>query len=282
MGALKKDVFQLIAESEKASPIIKESETFFCNGCLQKVTEITHANGYKWKWGCNCIAIQRGKESQYKNDRIKHYRYYRASLEFIPKKLQTVTFDSYIPQNNLGETAKRICQRFADNYSKDNAQSLFLYGGFGLGKTHLSMCILNQLKDKYKVMFIDVNKLLSNIRLTWNKNNKLSSTNYQERIMELIKTADLVVFDDIGAESQSSMDKSIINNLVNSRMGKHSIFTSNLTNKELSKDKGFERNFSRMMESCTPIGFEGEDFRRKGKFANNPYQLPYDLSNPPF
>lgn len=273
---------QLIESCEQASPIVSESEPFICIGCKRKVVEITHESGYKHKWGCHCEAIEMGKKAQAKNEYIKHSRYFEASLKYIPQQYHFVTFDQVEPTDSSVERAKRISERYVSSFSKNNPQSLYFYGGFGLGKTMLSACIMNALKNSYKVMFIDVSMLLNDFKLAWNKDSELAKSNYTEKMMMYIRTADLVIFDDIGAEQGIKTDKSMLNNLVNSRMQKHSIFTSNLKNTELAKDTDYERVFSRMMERCTPVAFAGVDQRRKDKFSKDVYQPAYDLSNPPF
>ncbi|WBF51990.1 ATP-binding protein [Macrococcoides canis] len=273
---------QQIENCEQASKVISESEPFICIGCKRKVTEITFENGYKFKFNCHCEAIKMGKKAQAKNEFIKHSRYFEASLKYIPQQYHFVTFDQVKPTDPSVERAKRISERYVSAFSKNNPQSLYFYGGFGLGKTMLSACIMNALKNSYKVMFIDVSMLLNDFKLAWNKDSELAKSNYTEKMMMYIRTADLVIFDDIGAEQGIKTDKSMLNNLVNSRMQKHSIFTSNLKNTELAKDTDYERIFSRMMERCTPVAFAGVDQRRKDKFSKEVYQPAYDLSNPPF
>lgn len=279
----------------KTSPVIFESEPYTCPGCFQRVQDITHENGYSWKFGCNCKANKEAKKSQERYEAIKHERYYRKSLPFIPPKFQNVSFDDYVPTNQENSKVKRICERYATNYDPYNPQSLFLYGDTGLGKSMLSACIMNALKAKYKIMYIDVNQVLNNISMSWNSNSDLSKHNYQEEITRYIRTADLVIFDDVGASARHSTMMAQLLVFIQSRMGKHSIFTTNLTHQELTSDKDWKRIFSRMMENGTALMLQGEDNRIKGKFreagtvktqkaqeVKKDINQPYDLDDPPF
>lgn len=284
-------------ETEKGSPVTYESDPYICSGCGRTICDFKHEDGYEWRYNCHCNLNEEAKRNIKQSAKIKRDKYFKSSLSFIPKKFQNVTFDKYFPENNLNARAQRICQRYADNFDIYNPQSLFIYGDYGTGKSMLSASIMNEVRKNYRVMYLDINQLLNNITMSWNPNTSLAKQNYQETMLKLIRTADLVIFDDVGASANYKAQMSILLLIVQSRLGKHNIYTTNLTQKELSSDKDWERVFSRMMENTTPIEFRGTDRRRKGKFndskdnmetkTNNlkvsgQNKLPYDISNPPF
>lgn len=283
--------------AEKGSPVIYESDPYICSGCGREVSNIKHENGYEWRYNCHCNLNELAKRNIKQFEKINRDKYFKKSLSFVPKKFQTVSFEQYKPENNLNARAQRICQRYANNFDMYNPQSLFIYGDYGTGKSMLSASIMNEVRKSFRVMYLDINQLLNNITMSWNSNTLLAKQNYQETMLQLIRTADLVIFDDVGASANYKTQMSLLLTIIQSRLGKHNIYTTNLTQKELSDDKDWERIFSRMMENTTPIEIRGTDRRRKGKFndskdnkeavrkkpkTNNLNGLPYDIYNPPF
>lgn len=184
----------------------------------------------------------------------------------INPKLTAATFDDYQPTNAELEKAKAVTKRYADNFSLDNPVSLLLIGNYGTGKSHLSVSITKELMEKdFTCIFISTPKLMSKIRSTYNKESEFT----EEQIIDQLSKVDCLVLDDIGAESTKQGDgnqhtwaTSKIFEIIDNRIGKHTIFTSNYEPKELQERLG-GRNFSRMMESVHVIKMYGEDYRLK-------------------
>ncbi|MEY9141072.1 ATP-binding protein [Mammaliicoccus lentus] len=281
-------------EAEKGSPVTYESDSYICPGCGRTVNDLKHENGYEWRYNCHCNLNELAKSNIKQSEKINRDKYFNKSLSFIPKKFQNVHFDEYESENEMNARAMRICKRYSDNFDLYKPQSLFIYGDYGTGKSMLAASIMNETRKSFRVMYLDINLLLNNITMSWNSNTVLAKQNYQETMLKLIRTADLVIFDDVGASANYKAQMSILLTIIQSRLGKHNIYTTNLTQKELSSDKDWERIFSRMMENTTPIEMRGTDRRRKGKFQNTSKEetkkvekkgdtnLPYDISNPPF
>lgn len=123
--------------------------------------------------------------------------------------------------------------KFYDNYKNDKHQKgLYLHGSFGSGKTYIISALLNELsKENYKVIIVYYPELLRSIKETFN------NEGYQELIQE-IKTCDLLLLDDIGAETASSWNRDeILGTILQYKMDNKMpvFFTSNLTIEELEK-----------------------------------------------
>lgn len=184
----------------------------------------------------------------------------------INPKLNAATFSNYQPTNTDLEKAKAVTKRYADNFSPENPVSLLLIGNYGTGKSHLSVAVTKELMEKdFTCIFISTPKLMTKIRSTYNKESEYT----EDQIIDQLSKVDCLVLDDIGAESTKQGDgnqhtwaTSKIFEIIDNRIGKHTIFTSNYEPKELQERLG-GRNFSRMMESVHVIKMYGDDYRLK-------------------
>lgn len=184
----------------------------------------------------------------------------------VPDELLTATFENYIPQNETMKAAKDKCIWYAEHFgeSKD-VRNLLLQGSYGLGKSHLSYSIAKHVKSRGKaVIFITASDLLDTIKSTY-ENKRFSESD----ILEACKSVDLLILDDLGAEYVKSEDGNEswagdkLLKIINSRLGKHTIYTTNYNSADLQKKYGFHggRIISRMMQGTYRIKFEGKDYR---------------------
>ncbi|MGO5012795.1 ATP-binding protein [Niallia sp. Sow4_A1] len=146
--------------------------------------------------------------------------------------------------------------------SEQDRYNLLIQGNPGTGKTHLCVAIARTLKEKgFIVGFLTTGQLLSKIKSTYNK----ASIITEENIFKDLKKLDLLILDDLGAEASGGNDdwrKSIIFEIVESRSGKPTIYTSNLTDQDLPMVVG-ERVFSRLYDNTKFIDLFTEDYRKK-------------------
>lgn len=241
-------------------------EWYCCMKCREevKVSRITIALGpekgkvVEQKLGCYCEFIDKTFDDQRraKTDRLQAV-FEENSL--INPALASATFESFEAEEF--RSAFRQAKQFVQNFDLKNPINLFFQGSFGTGKSHLSVSITKALTEKgYSTIFISTPKLLTKIRNTYNKSNHQT----EEQIINAITSADLVVFDDIGAEGDISgwgMQK--IFEVIDSRAGKHNIYTTNLSSDDFAASKDLQRIFSRMMMNAKPVVMNGTDYRRK-------------------
>lgn len=218
-------------------------------------------------YGCKCEDIKLANQAienkeRTESKRVKaHFDYY----SLISKRLKKANLENYNPQNRSQEIAKQSIRKYIDIFDIDEPLNILFTGGYGVGKSHLAKSITDgimekenpETKRKYTAVFISVPKLLRKIRSTYNRNSEISEGD----IFEVLETVDVLVLDDMGAEKQNDWSEERLFDIIDSRQGMHTIYTSNYNEKDLFNLLG-ERNFSRIVNEDTKIiEIEGENYR---------------------
>ena len=256
-------VFEKLAKKASfKNKIIKQEKGLHCDKCGRDYDYYEFDNGQVVKDGCDCSMIELAKQK--KAEFEKHNKSRKANSIFnksiINDDVAGCTFENYVTDNQMLGRALELCKRYANNFTLDNKQSLLLQGTFGTGKSHLAMSITKAVKAKgYSVLYMNVPQLISTIKSTYNKDSALT----EQELNRIISEVDLMVFDDFGI-NMNDFALSKMFELIESRVGKHNIYTTNLDAKELSKNKDSQRIFSRMMSNTTLIKMDGEDYRMRG------------------
>lgn len=218
---------------------------------------------------CAEIERERIQEQKYALERevnrwsVLRSRFERKSL--MNPKLKMATFHNYEQSTEELNKAKAITERYAKNFDLKNPVSLLLIGNYGTGKSHLSVAICKKVIELFhEAYFISTPKLLTQLRSTYNKDSEVT----EQEIIEKLSRVDLLVLDDIGSEqTKTNHDEnnqtwatSKLFEIIDNRIGKHTIFTTNFEPKELQQRLG-GRNFSRMMEGTHVVKMYGDDYR---------------------
>ncbi len=244
-----------------------------CRGCQMEISiyEMEMMFGpekgktFKAKMGCKCEDLKLAEEALRERAALKVKKMQSIFNEhsLINRELQDATFDNYESKNKSQNKAKRIAGRFVEVFSKDEPINLVFTGAYGVGKSHLAKSISDGVIDKgYSSIFISVPKLLTKFRSTYNKDSKYS----EGEVIEALITTDVLILDDIGAENSNDWSWEKVFEIVDSRQGLHTIYTTNFETKDL-KNKLGERNFSRIVNrDTTVVEMEGDNYRL-GKFA---------------
>lgn len=141
------------------------------------------------------------------------------------------TFENYVtdPKNaKLYEIALKI----AENPGDEKYNPLFLYGGTGLGKTHLAMAIANRIKKNRPELSVRYIRAEEFIRLFVESLTKSSSDDNQVSFENSLLQHDVLIVDDLqtltkGEKSRETFFKIIDNYL--DKTGKQLIMTSSET-----------------------------------------------------
>lgn len=162
-----------------------------------------------------------------------------------------------IPYNRM-ENIYHYCIDYAASFTI-HSKSLLLRGGTGLGKTHLSLAIANEvIKKGMSVIYTSAPQILSKLE---REHFSYRYTEQEDTFNSLLK-CDLLILDDLGTEFVSDFTRSCVYNLFNSRIlsEKPVIISTNLQIEELITTYS-QRFVSRLIGACDRLDFIGEDIR---------------------
>lgn len=215
----------------------------------------------------NCENLKLSKEhtdyverNKPKDHELLHIRYSN-----VPYDLEGATFKTYIPKHPTQKEALKKAVWYANNFDTlTDWNSLLFKGTYGIGKSHLSKAIMDRLMENGKsCIFIDVPSLMDKIK------NTFKTGESTEELYNAVSKADMVIFDDLGAEyiKQSDNGESFVGEVLfkmfSNRNGKPKIITTNCGSKELIAmyGKNGSRIISRMNKGTKVVVVEGEDMR---------------------
>ena len=159
------------------------------------------------------------------------------------------------------EKILKYCKSYAQSFTT-SSESILMKGATGLGKTHLSLAIANEvIKRGYGVIYVSAPALLSKLEKEY-----FSRSSSDSEATEILSTCDLLIIDDLGTEFRTQFSVSQIYNIFNSRVlqGKPVIINTNLTMAEL--EKAYSNRFvSRINGAAQKLDFLGEDLRIRKK-----------------
>lgn len=174
------------------------------------------------------------------------------------------TFEAFSLDYYEGEDKKvmtsiyNFAQDYAETFSK-NSDSLLFLGGVGLGKTHISLSIINKVTEKgFGVVYDSAQNLFNKIE------KEHFSYSGSSEVIDAVLSCDLLVIDDLGTEFITSFTVSQLYNIINSRINGHlpTIINTNLDFSEIEKNYT-PRVLSRILGNYKVKAFKGEDIRIK-------------------
>ena len=160
---------------------------------------------------------------------------------------------------------------------------VLLMGPSGVGKTHLAVAALKELiRRGHGGLFCDYRELLKEIQASYNP----SSESTEMRILEPIRTVEILVLDDLGATKPSDWVRDIVGIVLNSRYNENrtTIVTTNYLDNPVAEGEATRlatgklvpairedtleqrigsRMRSRLFEMCRTVEISAPDIRRK-------------------
>lgn len=176
------------------------------------------------------------------------------------------TFDtSLYPDKTVNgnkDTVRKTMERifsYSIKYARDfhlPCKGILMTGATGLGKTHLSLAIGNEvIKSGYSVIYGSAPDLFRKVEKEHFNKEETTDT------AQILQDCDLLILDDLGAEFDSKFNQALLYNLINSRMnkGKPVIISTNSALPELKERYG-SRITSRLL-TMENLPFCGNDIR---------------------
>ncbi len=212
---------------------------------------------------CQCAAEQKEKEDAERREFARKNMIQQLRMEAfrdVPAALWR--FESSRMTHQL-EMAQRFVQHW-DEFRKDG-MGLLLFGDVGTGKSYAAGCVANALIEQGRsVLFVCLGDIVNHMQGCY-------GSEREDYTKSLLKP-ELLILDDLGAERNTSFGKEQVFDVINKRTlsGKPMIVTTNipLHIMQNATDTGERRIYDRILAVCTPIRFDGENFR-KGIAAEN-------------
>ena len=148
-------------------------------------------------------------------------------------------------------------KRFADEFDGKIYRNHLLFGGTGLGKTHLSTSVAKNVIEKgFDVLYVTSVGMIGDFEDKRFGNGEKDTDRYY--------TADLLIIDDLGTEVVNQFTLSCLYDVINSRINnkKCTFINTNLTKNEI-ESKYSERITSRLFGEYYLLPFLGVDIRQQ-------------------
>lgn len=173
------------------------------------------------------VMCKHKKKIEEKNAYLKNISTYDMPKEILNASMKYIDTDD----ENRFETILWL-KNFIDNYKKGNARKgLYLTGNFGCGKTYLVCATLNELAKKgHGIAIVYYPEFLRSLKESF-------SDDYTKKFNE-VKTAEILLLDDIGAETNTQWSRDeVLGTILQYRMqeGLITFFTSNFNLEELEE-----------------------------------------------
>ena len=153
-----------------------------------------------------------------------------------------------------------ILKKYAENFDPNKSQNVAMFGGTGLGKTHLSSAVASVVIEKGNDVYYTgaMNMFADFEKKRFGGASSYESTGDTDQYF----TCDLLIIDDLGAEMINQFTISCLYNVLNSRLNhkKPTILSSNMS-KEDFKKKYCDRIASRVFGEYVILPFIGQDIR---------------------
>lgn len=285
----------LIVQLREKYPFLQTADLeLHANRLLQYVTEYRHCSHCPGLERCpndfvghyTMLSVERFHDRSYIHDRktpCKKWNAEQAKLAVLKRVKSFYIDDSALEQaysidEIIGmdrERAKAVDQlvEYILTTKEHGLQQrgLYLVGSFGTGKTFLMCYMLHELaKIGHSGVIVYMPDFMEDLKAMISEPGKLQET------IELLKTTDLLVFDDIGAEQLNPWARDhVLGTILNYRMNrKPTFFTSNHPLAALEKHFSFtnkdgeeEHKGRRLMERIAPfvdvVAVNGENKRGK-------------------
>ena len=213
-------------------------------------------SGYVGERMCECMRrelVMAGYESSGIAKLMSHQTFDSFDLDFYRDSARTY--------ENMGYVYNTL-KSYAQDFDPAISPNLILFGGTGLGKTHLSTAVAKTVIDKgFDVVYTGAIGMLADFeRARFGNSSGVESGNGTDRYFD----CDLLIVDDLGSEISNQFTVSCVYNIINSRitLGRPTIISTNLNQNEIGT-RYWDRITSRLFGEYLPLVFSGTDVRKQ-------------------
>ncbi len=205
---------------------------------------------------CRCMKkklIEAGFESSGMRDLIRRQSFDNFDLGYYRQNEAT-----YVRMSAIYTTLKK----YADGFDPEMSGSIAMFGGTGLGKTHLSSAVAGVvIENGNDVYYTSAMNMFSDFE---QKRFGASAGFDTTGDVSQYFTCDLLIIDDIGTEVANQFTVSCLYNVINTRLNrrKPTVLSTNLTQDEFRK-RYWDRISSRVFGEFLVLPFLGDDIRRQ-------------------
>ena len=205
---------------------------------------------------CDCMRkklILAGYESSGIGSLMKSQSFENFSLEYYKGERMTYL----LLQSNYAKA-----MAYASEFHPARSENLAMFGGTGLGKTHLSTAIARVvIEGGWDVVYVSCVDMFADYEAQRFGNSTGTPTGADT---SRYTDCDLLIIDDLGTEMTNQFTTSCLYSLLNTRLNRHLpvILSTNLETDEFRK-RYWDRITSRVLGNFSIMPFKGTDIRRQ-------------------
>lgn len=211
---------------------------------------------------CICMRkklVEAGFESSGMASLIKEQNFKNFSLEYYKQSPEEYKRMAYI---------YKLLYNYAESFDVKTSQNIAMFGGTGLGKTHLSSAIAGRvIEGGHDVYYVGAQGMISDFEYNRFGN---SSVGASDGNVERYTECDLLIIDDLGTEMVNQFTTSCLYNVINTRLNKRkpTLISTNLSQDEFRR-RYWDRITSRVFGEYVILPFVGRDIRSQKIMKNS-------------
>lgn len=252
--------------SLKDNEFINEKDgMIYCKKCLRRKTlkldgiEGENPKIVRCKCECELREIQAEKDLKLAYDRAKLYKELQTA-SLLGQRYENVSFETTdLNRHESFITALNRCKKYCEIADEvlSGGFGIYLVGNSGTGKSHIMACMVNELtKQLHSCLFTNFFEIAKQIKKTFGR----SLYNESEFLFKLCDVSFLFI-DDLGTErvqkdGEDTWLQEKIYDIINKRYNakKPTIFSSNLTFRELTENRGImSKTVDRIFEMSNAV-----------------------------
>lgn len=203
---------------------------------------------------CVCMKrklVEAGIESSGMSDLISRQSFANFSLDYYKQNA-----DNYRRMSAV----LSLLKKYADEFNTEGSGNIAMFGGTGLGKTHLSSALARVVIERgFDVYYISALGMFSDFE--YNRFGSATTSGGDGDIGRYFD-CDLLIIDDLGTEVTNQFTTSCLYNIINTRLNKkkQTVLSTNLSQDEFRK-RYWDRITSRVFGEYLILPFAGTDIR---------------------